>query len=112
MSVAGPTPVKWTKSQFLDLFDQGFLDRAKRYELLEGDILERMSPIGLPHSFAITELSDMLRAKTSKPYVVFTTASVAVSPDSMLEPDLFVLSMQDREPGARFAEREQQPGAS
>lgn len=103
MSVAGQQRIKWTKSQFVDLYDHGFLDQGKRYELLDGDILERMSPIGLPHSDAISELRDILRAQIGSDYKAYTSASVELTPNSMPEPDLFVLSLLSRKPGHRFA---------
>lgn len=107
MSAAGLQPIKWTKSQFVDLYDQGFLELGERYELIEGDILRRMSPVGILHGTILLKLGGALSAQVSDDFEVSSAASVELSDTSMLEPDVFVFRANETLGQSRFANGKQ-----
>jgi Uma2 family endonuclease len=84
----------WTKEEFYQLLDLGFF-QDERVELVEGEIVE-MSAQKNFHIAAISLVADALRAIFSQGYWVRVQGSLDLSPHSVLDPDVAVVTGSPR----------------
>ena len=79
----------WTVDEFYRAYDAGGLDQNKRWELLQGRIIEKMPPG--PHHAALSDIiSQLLRDRMQPSYIVREEKSVHLAFDSELVPDITV----------------------
>ncbi len=76
----------WSKSVFWP--------KTNRVELLNGEIIEKMSPIGSWHSFVVNELHYQLLQVLDRSNSIRNQSSIKLTKSSMPEPDLIVLKYQ------------------
>ena len=97
-AVAIPTPEtqarhferkRWSVAQFLALCDAGFIGPDERVELLEGEIITKMSQ-NHPHIDAVRAVARALRAAFGEGFDVSQQLPIQ-TPDSVPEPDVMVL---------------------
>lgn len=95
----------WTVDEFYRVYDAGDLDNNKRWELLQGRIIEKMTP-GPRHSYLADAIAHMLRDALEPPLLVREEKSVRLAYDSELVPDVSVAR------GVREDYREHHPTAA
>ncbi len=95
----------WTVEEFYQAYDTGKLDNSKRWEILQGRIVEKMTP-GPRHSFLADAIAHMLRTALEPPLLVREEKSVRLAFDTELVPDISVVG------GARDDYRERHPTAA
>jgi Uma2 family endonuclease len=84
-----PQPLRWTREQYMKLYDQGFF-QGRRVERIEGVITE-MSPIGPRHRTGVTLASYALDAAFGPGYFVSAQNSFAADEESDPEPDILIV---------------------
>lgn len=93
---------RWTADECDQLERQGFL--PSRYELLDGEIVEKMSQ-HLPHTFGVNELLFFMRGITQRDQLT-NQATIIVAPEdaphNRPEPDIGVLRRPGLPRGAGF----------
>ncbi len=98
MSTAtAPTTHRWTREEYHDLAEAGFLGEDDPVELIEGAII-RMSPQNTPHAVAIRLVRRVLqRIFPGDKYLVDEQLPLALGPHSEPEPDVSVVEGQPRD---------------
>ena len=94
----------WTVEEFYHAYDAGQLDDSKRWELIQGRIIEKMS-IGPPHAALADIIAQMLRDVMQPSLIVREEKPVHLSYDTELVPDITVAH------GARADYRQRHPTA-
>lgn len=84
-----PSPRLWTRDEYHRLAEQGFFD-GQRVELIEGEIIV-MSPQGIQHVIALHRVTKALERALGDAYWVRSQAPLAMSDDSVPEPDISVV---------------------
>ena len=92
----------WTVDEFYQAYDDGLLDNDKRWELLQGRIVEKMIP-GPRHSYFADAIAHELRVVLEPPLLVREEKSVRLTLDTELIPDVSVVQ------GTRDDYRERHP---
>jgi len=77
----------WTIGQYEAMITAGILNDEDRTELLFGKIVDR-SPIGVSHSFCVTELTRFTIKTYDDRFIIRSEQPVAFPLHSMPEPDL------------------------
>ena len=95
----------WTVEEFYQAYETGQLDNHKRWELLQGKLIEKMPP-GPHHAFLADAIAHMLRAVFEPPLLVREEKSVRLAFDSEPVPDVSVVE------GVRDDYRERHPTAA
>jgi len=96
-TATAPTTHRWTREEYHDLAEAGFLGEDDPVELIEGAII-RMSPQNTPHAVAIRLVHEVLRRVFPEDrYLVHDQLPLALSPDSEPEPDVSVIEGHPRD---------------
>jgi Uma2 family endonuclease len=88
--VASRGVYRFTAADYQRLAESGVLDHDARVELIEGVIVP-MSPIGVPHSFAVYMLDELLRAALEPRFRVRSESGVQLGAYSQPQPDVSVI---------------------
>jgi Uma2 family endonuclease len=84
-------PVKrWTRAEYERLLEAEFLDSDRRYELIDGQIVEIMTQ-NPPHVTVVRLVEGWLRTLVSDNHFVATQAPIALDDKSEPEPDVSVI---------------------
>ncbi|RYG33371.1 Uma2 family endonuclease [bacterium] len=90
MAIAGGRPTKrWTAAEVERLIALGAIDHPERYELLNGELKEKMGQ-NLPHIAGIAGTVEALRAVFGGAFYVATQCPIKGDPHSEPEPDAAV----------------------
>lgn len=79
----------WTVEEFYHAYEAGELDYSKRWELIQGRIVEKM-PLGPPHASLADIIAQMLRDAMQPSFIVREEKPVHLAFDSELVPDITV----------------------
>jgi Uma2 family endonuclease len=79
----------WTVEEFYRAYDAGELGYSKRWELIQGRIVEKM-PLGPPHASLADIIAQMLRDAMQPSFIVREEKPVHLAFDSELVPDITV----------------------
>ncbi|HLT45785.1 MAG TPA: Uma2 family endonuclease [Rubricoccaceae bacterium] len=98
MPAVAPAPLRpetgqrfrWTRERYDRAVDAGVLTTADRVELLDGEIVQKMSQ-NEPHAVSTTLASDLLRSVFGDGFHVRTQLPIALSEVSEPEPDVAVV---------------------
>ena len=82
---------RWTREAFEKLAEVGLVDPDARLELIDGEILQKMSPQSARHFAAVLKVEEALRALFGPGYVVRVQGPLALGPYSEPEPDVAVV---------------------
>lgn len=88
--VTSPTRYKLSIDEYHKLGDAGILDEDSRVELIEGELIQ-MAPIGGPHIWAVTQLTQLLVTAVAGRAHVSPQNPVTLPPNSEPQPDFTVL---------------------
>jgi Uma2 family endonuclease len=83
-------PHHWTVEEFYRAYDIGELDDLKRWELIQGRIVEKMPP-GFYHASLSDIIAQMLREAMEPLFIVREEKPIHLSSDSELVPDITVV---------------------
>nr|WP_272503655.1 Uma2 family endonuclease [Salinibacter ruber] len=96
-TATAPTTHRWTREEYHDLAEAGFLGEDDPVELIEGEII-RMSPQNTPHAVAVRLVRRVLqRIFPGDKYLVDEQLPLALGPHSEPEPDVSVVEGQPRD---------------
>lgn len=96
-TTAVPKTHRWTRREYHDLVDAGFLSEDDPVELIDGEIIQ-MSPQNTPHAVAVRLARRVLRQVFPRDdYMVDEQLPLALDPDSEPEPDVSVVEGQPRD---------------
>jgi Uma2 family endonuclease len=84
----------FTVDEYERMVEVGILAEDDRVELLNGEIIEKISPIGSWHSFVVNELHYQLLQLLDRSNSIRNQSSIKLTKSSMPEPDLIVLKYQ------------------
>lgn len=93
-TILTPRPYRWTREQFYQMLDLG-LFQDQRVELIDGEVLEMPSQKDY-HGAAITLTMDALRLAFGPGFWIRNQISLDLSPRSVPDPDLAVVSGSPR----------------
>ena len=79
----------WTVDEFYRAYEAGQLDDSKRWELIQGRIIEKM-PIGPPHASLADIIAEILRDAMQPAYIVREEKPVHLAFDTEPVPDITV----------------------
>ena len=89
-AVEEPTPRLWTREEFERLAEVGLLLPDRRYELIEGEILQ-LAPMRRPHAAALTKVRDALLAVFGSGHHVAEQIPVDLGDITSPQPDIIVV---------------------
>jgi Uma2 family endonuclease len=96
-ATAAPKTRRWTREEYHDLAEAGFLTEDDHVELIDGEIIH-MSPQNTPHAVAVRLVRRVLqRVFPADEYMVDEQLPLALDPDSEPEPDVCVVEGQPRD---------------
>ena len=98
-TVTRPRLYRWTREEYDAMIETGIF-REKNIELIEGEIVE-MTPIGPPHSAAVTIAADLLRDVFGREYFIRIHMPFVASSRSKPQPDIAVIHGSARDFVAR-----------
>ena len=83
---------RWTREAFEKLAEVGLVDPDARLELIDGEILQKMSPQSSRHATAVLLVAEALRSVFASPaYTIRVQLPLALGPYSEPEPDVAVV---------------------
>lgn len=85
-----PSPI--TTEDYERMIDQGLLTDCDRVELIEGEIVKKMTP-GDPHATCVIVLTHLFRFRAPDDLVIGVQGPLWLPPDSVPEPDLFLIRL-------------------
>lgn len=85
-----PSPI--TTEDYERMIDQGLLTDCDRVELIEGEIVEKMTP-GDPHAMCVLVLNQLFRFRAPDDLVIGVQGPLWLPPDSVPEPDVFLIRL-------------------
>ncbi len=91
LRVKMPRRKQWTRAEYEHFINIGAFTTQDRLELIEGDLLEKMSQNG-PHSSAIVRLTRLLVLATSPQEMVRVQLPFAIGERNMPEPDFAIVT--------------------
>ncbi len=96
-ATAAPKTRRWTRQEYHDLAEAGFLSEDDHVELINGEII-RMSPQNTPHAVAVRLVRQVLQhVFPDDTYMVDEQLPLALAPDSEPEPDVSVIEGHPRD---------------
>jgi Uma2 family endonuclease len=96
-ATAAPRTRRWTREEYHDLAEAGFLSEDDHVELIDGEIIH-MSPQDTPHAVAVRLAHQVLRRVFPEDtYLVNDQLPLALDPDSEPEPDVSVVEGHPRD---------------
>src|SRR5687767_7036771 len=87
-----PQPLRWTIEEYERAFELGAFGTNLRLELIDGEILRKMSPQNSPHATGIELTANQLRSILGKGFSVRTQLPFNIGRRSQPEPDVYVVS--------------------
>lgn len=91
-----------TSAEYIQLIEQGVLTESDRVELIEGEVVEKMT-VGPRHVGRVSRLTHLFLGRFGDRVVVSTQSPVLLTDVSMPEPDLVVLHVRDDFYETRYA---------
>lgn len=86
-----PKTRAWTRSEYHRAAELGLFDPSERLELLEGEIVVKMSPQSNPHAAGVSLAGEALREIFGRGYHVREEKPLVLSNGSEPEPDIVVV---------------------
>jgi Uma2 family endonuclease len=98
-----PHPRLWTRDEYYRAGEMGLFEPDERLELIEGEVLRRMSPIGSPHRYTVYKLAHALDEALGPGYYVDQDVPLTISDVTEPQPDIVAAigtadDYQDRHP--------------
>jgi Uma2 family endonuclease len=90
MAVTLPNAYSWTREEFHRAVDHGVFGRSERLELVEGQVLEKMTQYP-PHAVALTQVLHRFVSLFGHSHALRCQMPIALSNYSEPEPDLVVV---------------------
>ena len=85
-------PRRWTREEYYRLADAGILAPDERVELIEGEIIQRIGPIGPPHVTATAKTAAALQSTLGDGFTIRSQGPLVLSDRSEPEPDVLVVA--------------------
>jgi Uma2 family endonuclease len=82
-----PAPRRWTREEYYLMAETGVLGPEDNVELIEGEIVYKVSPQKSPHAVTVQLVQQALMASFGSEYHVRTQLPISVEGDSDPEPD-------------------------
>ena len=85
-----PTLRRWTRDEYYRMAEVGLIGEEDRVELIEGEIVRKMSPQKSPHTVVVQIVQQSLIASFGPDYHVRAQFPILIEGDSEPEPDAVV----------------------
>lgn len=95
ISLIDPMPFTWTREEYQQLAETGIFAQ-RRVELIEGQVL-KMPPMGSRHSSTLMLLTRLLPKIFGEGFAISIQLPLAISSESMPEPDAAIISGDPRD---------------
>lgn len=89
-SEQGPHPRRWTREEYYRAAELGLFGPEERLELLDGEIIQKMSPQKPPHAVAVGQAGDILSVAFGSGCHIRTEKPLILNVRSEPEPDVVV----------------------
>lgn len=101
-----PRPRRWTREEYYRAAELGLFRPGERLELINGEIIEKVSPVGKPHRVATFKTTEALAEAFGAGYYVDDEIPIVVSDGAEPQPDVVVAvgSADDYDPHPRPAD--------
>ena len=86
----GVRSYRWTRDEYYRMAELGLLQPDSRTELIDGEIIQKVSPIGRSHRVAVYRIAETLRAIFRDGYYVDQDIPVVLTDNTEPEPDIVV----------------------
>ena len=97
MTSSAIQPHLWTRAKYEQLVEAGVFGPEEHIELIEGEIVDVMTPQSSEHSVAVRLADSRLRQAFGGGFDILTQMPLAIGADSEPEPDLAVVEGQPRD---------------
>ena len=88
---------EWTREEMYRAAEAGVFRPDERLELIDGQLVTKMSPQGNPHIICVLLIDDWLDDQTGDEYHTRTQTSIALGPRDEPEPDVLVVRGKPRD---------------
>ena len=86
-----PTPRRWTREEYYRMAETGVLGPDDHVELIEGEIVYKVSPHNKPHAKAVRRITKALVTSFGPDYDYSIQLPISIEGDSDPEPDAVVI---------------------
>jgi Uma2 family endonuclease len=98
-----PRPRSWSRDEYYRAGELGIFRPDERLELIDGQIVAKMSPVGSPHRFTVHQVAAALESAFGEGFYVEVQSPLTMSDETEPEPDVLVaigtvFDYQDRHP--------------
>jgi len=80
-----------SRAEYHQMWEQGIIGPEEKVELVNGEIVQKMSPVGSRHSFIVNSLVNKLIAFGNKDWWVISQSPIKINEVSEPEPDVAVV---------------------
>ena len=87
-----PQPRLWTRDEYYKMADAGILKPGERTELIDGEIILKMSPMKRPHAVAIGKVKQVLETAFGDACYVASQLPLTLNTGAEPEPDALVVA--------------------
>lgn len=86
-----PAPRRWTREEYYRMAETGVLGPDDHVELIEGEIVYKVSPQNRPHAIAVRRITKALFTSFGPDYEYSIQLPISIEGDSDPEPDAVVM---------------------
>jgi Uma2 family endonuclease len=97
LSLPAPSPRRWNREEYHRAAELGIFRPDERLELIEGEVVQKVSPQSSPHAYAVMVSADVLEAAFGPSFHVREEKPLVMSDVSEPEPDVLVVRGSLRE---------------
>lgn len=94
---AHPLARRWTREEYHKAAELGLFRPEERLELLDGEVVRKMSPQSRPHAWSVARAAEILRAAFGAGFHVREEKPLALDEDNEPEPDVVVVAGELRD---------------
>jgi len=85
-----PAPRRWTRDEYYRMAESGVIGPEERVELIEGEIVQKVSPQLTPHAIAVEKTNEALLEAFGRGYRIRPQLPMTMSDTTEPEPDFLV----------------------
>ncbi|MCS7013555.1 MAG: Uma2 family endonuclease [Chloroherpetonaceae bacterium] len=96
---------RFTVSEYLRMAEIGIFAPDEKLELIDGEIVKKMSPIGTPHLWCVARIAKLLERRLGDQHFILVQSPLQLDEHNEPEPDIVLLPLREgvERPTAREA---------
>jgi Uma2 family endonuclease len=83
---------RWTRDEYHQMGEAGVIGPDERVELIDGEVVQSVAPIGIRHREAVDRVIDVLKDRLGKDFYVSAQQPIVISENNEPVPDILILS--------------------